>query len=93
MAHIASTVDPASAAFQADRRHMLALLDELRAIEQRTRERSAAARERFERRGQLLPRERVALLLDPGAPFLELSTLAGLGMDTPDLAQSVPAAA
>jgi len=30
--------------------------------------------------GKLLPRERVELLLDPGTPFLELSTLAAWGM-------------
>ena len=27
-------------------------------------------------RGKLLPRERIAALLDPGSPFLECSTLA-----------------
>src|SRR6202044_1713340 len=31
-------------------------------------------------RGKLLPRERIRLLLDPGAPFLELSPLAALGL-------------
>lgn len=36
------------------------------------------ARERHVARGKLLPRERVARLLDPGSPFLELSPLAGL---------------
>jgi 3-methylcrotonyl-CoA carboxylase beta subunit len=36
----------------------------------------AAARERHQARGKLLPRERVAALLDSGAPFLELSPLA-----------------
>src|SRR5262245_7590408 len=36
----------------------------------------AAARKRHQGRGKLLPRERVAALLDPGAPFLELSPLA-----------------
>jgi len=35
-----------------------------------------AARKRHQGRGKLLPRERVAGLLDPGAPFLELSPLA-----------------
>ena len=39
-----------------------------------------AARTRHVARGKLLPRERVQLLLDPGAPFLELSQLAALGM-------------
>ncbi|WP_034491459.1 carboxyl transferase domain-containing protein [Afifella pfennigii] len=38
------------------------------------------ARERHLSRGKLLPRERVARLLDPGAPFLELSPLAANGM-------------
>ncbi len=38
------------------------------------------ARERHLARGKLLPRERVMRLLDPGAPFLELSPLAAFGM-------------
>ena len=38
----------------------------------------------------MLPRERLALLLDPGTPFLEISSLAGLGLDNPDLDKSVP---
>jgi 3-methylcrotonyl-CoA carboxylase beta subunit len=36
----------------------------------------ARARERHTARGKLLPRERVMRLIDPGAPFLELSALA-----------------
>lgn len=35
------------------------------------------ARERHHQHGKLLPRDRIQLLLDPGADFLELSTLAG----------------
>jgi 3-methylcrotonyl-CoA carboxylase beta subunit len=38
------------------------------------------ARDRHVKRGKLLPRERVFSLLDPGAPFLELSPLAAFGM-------------
>ncbi|RYY82364.1 MAG: acyl-CoA carboxylase subunit beta, partial [Comamonadaceae bacterium] len=63
---------------------------QLRALEQRTADKSAQARPVFERRGQLLPRERVGLLLDPGRPWLPLCTLAGYGQDTPDAAVSVP---
>jgi 3-methylcrotonyl-CoA carboxylase beta subunit len=37
-------------------------------------------RERHAGRGKLLARERIRLLLDPGAPFLELSPLAGHGL-------------
>ena len=40
----------------------------------------ADARRRHEARGKLLPRERVRTLLDPGAPFLELSPLAAHGL-------------
>jgi 3-methylcrotonyl-CoA carboxylase beta subunit len=40
----------------------------------------AEARARHAGRGKLLPRERVRSLLDPGAPFLELSQLAAYGM-------------
>ncbi len=40
----------------------------------------AEARARHLARGKKLARERIRLLLDPGAPFLELSPLAGYGM-------------
>jgi geranyl-CoA carboxylase beta subunit len=90
MPQIESTLSLSSPAFAVNRDHMLALLDKVRLYEQRARDKSAASRERFEKRQQLLPRERLALLLDPGAPFLELSTLAGFGLDTPDPDKSVP---
>jgi geranyl-CoA carboxylase beta subunit len=90
MPQIESTVSLSSPAFAVNRDHMLALLSKVRLYEQRARDKSAASRDRFEKRQQLLPRERLALLLDPGAPFLELSTLAGFGLDTPDSDKSVP---
>jgi geranyl-CoA carboxylase beta subunit len=90
MSHIDSSLSVSSDTFQANRSGMLALLARVRACEQRSIDKSSASRERFEKRKQLLPRERVALLLDPGTPFLELSTLAGLGLDVPDLDKSVP---
>lgn len=72
-----------------NREHLLGLIAQWRAIEARTRERSAQAQPLMTRRGQLLPRERVQRLLDPGTPFLELSTLAGWLQDTPDADASV----
>jgi geranyl-CoA carboxylase beta subunit len=90
MAVIENTVSPASDAFKANREGMLALIGRMRALEQRTRDASALAKDRFHKRGQLLPRERVALVLDPGAPFIELSTLAGYMFDVPDVEKSVP---
>jgi geranyl-CoA carboxylase beta subunit len=90
MAVIDSTVAPSSDAFKANRDGMLALIARMRALEERTRAASAAAKDRFHKRGQLLPRERVALVLDPGSPFIELSTLAGYMFDVPDAGKSVP---
>ncbi len=92
MPTIESRINPDSEAFASNRAHMLQLLAEVRMLEQRTRERSAQSRALFEKRGQLLPRERIALLLDPGSNFLELSALAGFGLDHPDPAQCVPGA-
>jgi geranyl-CoA carboxylase beta subunit len=90
MAHIESNIFVSGDNFQSNRSGMLALLERVRAYEKRTVEKSAGSRGRFEKRKQLLPRERLSLLLDPGTPFLELSSLAGLGLDNPDLDKSVP---
>ena len=68
----------------------LARLTQWQALQARAAEASARSKPVFDKRGQLLPRERVALLLDPGAPFLPLCALAGFLQDTPDPAQSIP---
>ncbi len=65
---------------QKNREEMLALVERFRRLEAAVRENSARSEAKLRKRGQLLPRERVARLLDPGAPFLELSTLAGYKM-------------
>src|SRR3954447_13306230 len=90
MAVIESTISPSGAAFKTNRGGMLALIARMRALEDRTRAASAAAKDRFHKRGQLLPRERVALVLDPGSPFIELSTLAGYMFDVTDAERRVP---
>jgi geranyl-CoA carboxylase beta subunit len=63
---------------------MTALLSEVRSLEEKVRDLSNSKRGAFEKRGQLLPRERLARMLDRGAPFLELSTLAGYKMHDDD---------
>jgi geranyl-CoA carboxylase beta subunit len=75
-----STLDTRAEAYQQNRAQMLALVEGFRALEAQVRAHGEAARPKFEQRGQLTPRERVARLLDPGSPFLELSTLAGYKM-------------
>ena len=70
-----------SADFQANAAAMRAVVDDLRAQVARAAEGGGeAARAKHVARGKLPPRERVAMLLDPGTPFLELSPLAAMGM-------------
>ncbi len=72
-----SMISPADDAFKARARHNRALAEELRAkVAAAGLGGDERARERHASRGKLLPRERVERLLDPGAPFLEMSQLA-----------------
>ncbi len=90
MSRFESAWNAQSEAARTRRQAMLARIEAWRALEERAAQASAAARPVFDKRGQLLPRERVALLLDPGAPWLPLATLAGYRQDTKDEARSVP---
>ncbi|MEJ3659018.1 carboxyl transferase domain-containing protein [Actinomycetes bacterium KLBMP 9759] len=78
MTVLPSRLDTSSAEFAADRDAMLALLEPIAQLAQVVH---AAGGEkpvgRHRGRGKLLARERVDLLLDEDAPFLELSALAG----------------
>ena len=74
---IHSEIDVHGEEFAKNREAMLAAVDSFRQIEHNCLNKAAEAKAKFEKRGQLLPRERLNLLLDPGAPFLELSSLAG----------------
>jgi len=81
---IESRIDQSSESFRANREQMLALIGDFRTLEQKVRDFSNSKRDRFRERNQLLPRERIALLIDRGAPWLELSTLAGFRMHDDD---------
>jgi geranyl-CoA carboxylase beta subunit len=56
------------------------MVDDIRNLEGLVRSYGEKARGKFVKRNQLMPRERVQRLLDPGTPFVELSTLAGTDM-------------
>jgi 3-methylcrotonyl-CoA carboxylase beta subunit len=76
-----SQVNPRSAEFQANQTAMQALVADLRAQAARVAlGGSQKAVEKHRARGRLLARERIDLLLDPGAPFLEFSQLAAHGL-------------
>jgi geranyl-CoA carboxylase beta subunit len=64
----------------------------LRELEARTRAKSEKSKATFDKRGALLPRERVGRLLDFGSPWFEMSSLAGYGLDSPDPQKTVPGA-
>src|ERR1700757_1354134 len=81
MEPLESPLDPSSADFKGNHDRLASLVDELNA-------RLAAAREgggekylkRHREQGKMPVRERIAALLDPDTPFLELSPLAANGM-------------
>ncbi|MFZ6046510.1 geranyl-CoA carboxylase subunit beta [Pseudomonas sp. CR3202] len=77
MAVIQSGLDIQGEDFARNRDAMLAAIASFREIEQKVLDKALDAKPKFEKRGQLLPRERLNLLLDPGSPFLELCSLAG----------------
>ncbi|MBU6155620.1 MAG: acyl-CoA carboxylase subunit beta, partial [Alphaproteobacteria bacterium] len=83
-----SRLDLGSDQARANREGHLRLLAEIRALEARIRANSGKSARKFAERGQLLPRDRLDLLLDRGAPFLELSTLVGLRMHDDDGAEN-----
>ena len=86
---IRSKINVKSDAFGLNAGRMRELLAEVQRLEQMVIAESDSKRAKFEARGQLLPRERVARLLDRGSPFLELSRLAGLNMHDDDGKKSV----
>src|SRR3569623_557531 len=73
MSVIESKVDTNSPQFQQNREGMLKYVADWRAVEAKGRAEEESKRERFHKRKQLLPRERVHLLLDRGSPWLALS--------------------
>lgn len=77
MRRIQSKIDTSSASYLKNREHNMKLAAGLRERQHEARhQRPARDVERLRKLNKLLVRERLELLLDPGTPFLELSTLA-----------------
>ncbi|MPZ45165.1 MAG: methylcrotonoyl-CoA carboxylase [Betaproteobacteria bacterium] len=78
MSVLKSRLRPDSDEYRENAAAMQAIVADLRDKHARVRMGGdALARERHSARGKLLPRERIARLIDPGSEFLELSALAG----------------
>ena len=86
---IRSDLNPRSEDFVQNAAAMRALVVDLRAkVAEAERGGGETSRQRHVSRGKLLPRDRVAGLIDPGSPFLELSQLAAYGMYGGDVASA-----
>ncbi|RVH43673.1 carboxyl transferase domain-containing protein [Sinorhizobium meliloti] len=85
MTVLRSHISPSSEEFKANR---AAMTEAIATIEDAVRLAAAgggeAARERHVSRGKLLPRDRLATLIDPGTPFLEVGATAAYGMYNDD---------
>ncbi len=90
MAVFKSKINPTSDVFKSRRKDMLELIAKLSQLNARAPALSARKKPRFVERGQLLPRERLGRLLDPGLPYLEIGNLAGYLLDTEDAEKSIP---
>ncbi len=76
-----SSLDTDTPEYKANHEQTVASVGELRSRERVVREGGGTnAVERHRSRGKLTARERIERLLDPGTPFLELSSLAAWGM-------------
>jgi len=81
MVQLTSRIDEGSEDFRRYAAHNRALAADLRArVAEAALGGNEKSRERHVARGKLLPRERVARLLDPGSPFLEIGQLAACDM-------------
>ncbi len=81
MSVIRSDLSPRVSEFATNAEAMRGLVADLRQkVAEASQGGGRAARERHVARGKLLPRDRVAGLIDPGSPFLELSQLAAYGL-------------
>ena len=90
MSVFVSKINTASDSFKKNRADMMEHINKLQMLNARAATISEKRKPRFESRGQLTPRERLARLLDPGMPFLEIGNLAGYLLDTDDPDRSIP---
>jgi len=80
MAVLQSEIEVGGEEFAKNAEFMKAYVEKVREVERNQAATEEAFKEKAHKRGKLLPRERLALLLDPGAPFVEICSIAGYGM-------------
>ncbi len=80
MTILTTHINPQSQLFKENANQMTTQVADLSEKVQEIAKGNVQAQQRHREQGKLLPRERIAHLLDPGSPFLELSQLAGLDL-------------
>jgi geranyl-CoA carboxylase beta subunit len=80
MTILQSEIAVGSEQYQQNKDALLAQLSEVRAVQQKSIDKSYAAKPKFDKKGKILPHERVRLLLDADSPFVELCGLVGYNM-------------
>ena len=78
MAQLKTKINPNSDLFKKNQQSMQLLIDQLLEINQKIQSGgSQNAKEHHQKQNKLLVRERIACLLDPASPFIELAPMAG----------------
>lgn len=80
MSIVQSDIDVLGAEFKTNADTMLEYIGRVHEVENKQIATEANHMPEARRKGKLLPRERLALLLDPGSPFVEIGSIAGYGM-------------
>ncbi|MCM8514282.1 acyl-CoA carboxylase subunit beta, partial [Acinetobacter bereziniae] len=80
MTVLQSEIAVGSEQFEQNKQALLNQIAEVRAVQNKNIEKSYAAKAKFDKKGKILPHERVRLALDADSPFVELCGLVGYGM-------------
>ncbi|MEK1889082.1 MAG: carboxyl transferase domain-containing protein [Phyllobacterium sp.] len=89
MTILSSEISTTSDVFVANRTRMQALVSDIEIKAAKVNQGGTEeARKRHTSRGKLLPRDRLAQLLDPGSPFLEIGQFAAWGMYDDDISSA-----
>ncbi len=78
MTVLQSEIAVGSEQFEQNKQALLAQIAEVRAVQNKNIEKSYAAKPKFDKKGKILPHERVRLALDADSPFVEPVWLGGL---------------
>jgi geranyl-CoA carboxylase beta subunit len=81
LSQLTTKLDVSGHEFRENVEFMENYVEKVRTVERNIRLSEEKYRERATKRGKLLPRERLSHLLDAGAPFVELSSIAGYLMN------------